>query len=201
MKETEMPANNKDTKPTAPLSGLKFRDRTEYDRIKLARAKPSQHIPTPPSAEALALANKICQAVTAINSCAPSPACGKDIVDLINAHTAKAVADATACNAQLEAQRPADGWRDIQNDPPPKDFTEILVGWWHDPAEHGPLSYKDEYGSQNLNPNFDLTKPVWVCCKSSYEDYGHRRGFNHRNGACLATHWQHLPAAPKKEGV
>jgi hypothetical protein len=90
----------------------------------------------------------------------------------------------------------ANGWRPIDSAPP--DFTEILVGWWSYPDPEEPESYVHERGGQLVDPAIDLTKPRWMIAISSYEDYGFRRGFRHRNGAWQATHWmpQPGPATP-----
>ena len=68
-------------------------------------------------------------------------------------------------------------WQPIET--APKDHTELIAGWWHTADEDEPA-----------------TEPVWKWYKSSYEVYPDRRGFRHRNGACLATHWMLPPEPP-----
>lgn len=89
-------------------------------------------------------------------------------------------------------------WKPIDQLPDElKNYTSILVGWWEVPDPEEPVQVK-EYGDYIYDPAIDYTKPYWVQCISQYEDLGYRRGFNHRNGACKATHFRRLSEPERK---
>jgi hypothetical protein len=68
---------------------------------------------------------------------------------------------------------------------------DIIVGWWD-----GEKVWSDVAGDMVF---LDPSNVLWRQQISSYEDLPYRRGFRHRNGPHMATHWMPLPAAPSKE--